>query len=79
MPDLQRLTIEKLVPGGDGMARHEGRVVFVPGTLPGEEVSVKFGERKKDFARATVVEIIKASPDRIPPPCPVAGTCGGCD
>ncbi len=73
------LRIEKLIPGGDGMARHEGRIVFVPGTLPGEEVTVEFEENKKDFVRGHVIEILRPSPDRIAPPCPVAGTCGGCN
>src|SRR5215217_3992235 len=74
-----RLRIEKLIPGGEGLARHEGRVVFVGGVLPGEEVEAEFTETKKDFARARVLEILEASPDRVTPPCPHAGTCGGCD
>jgi 23S rRNA (uracil1939-C5)-methyltransferase len=78
MPPLS-LTIEKLIPGGEGLARHEGRVVFVPGVLPGEEVTVEITEAKKDFARARVVDIVSASPDRVTPACPVAGACGGCD
>jgi 23S rRNA (uracil1939-C5)-methyltransferase len=73
------LTIEKLIPGGEGLARHDGRVVFVAGVLPGEEVTVEITEAKKDFARARLVEIVKASPDRVAPACPVAGSCGGCD
>jgi 23S rRNA (uracil1939-C5)-methyltransferase len=76
---MTTLRIEKLVPGGEGLARHEGRVVFVPGVLPGEEVSVEFTETKKDFARARVVEILEPSPDRVAPPCAYAGACGGCD
>jgi 23S rRNA (uracil1939-C5)-methyltransferase len=78
MPSLS-LTIEKLIPGGEGLARHDGRVVFVPGVLPGEEVTVEITEAKKDFARARVIEIQTASPDRVTPACPVAGSCGGCD
>lgn len=73
------LVIEKLVPGGDGLARHEGRVVFVPGVLPGETVSVEIVEAKKDFARARLVSVEGASPDRVAPPCALAGRCGGCD
>ena len=79
MPSPISLTIEKLIPGGEGLARHEGRVVFVPGVLPGEEVVVEITEAKKDFARARLIEIVTASPDRVAPACPVAGTCGGCD
>jgi predicted RNA-binding protein with TRAM domain len=73
------LTIEKLVPGGDGLARQEGKVYFVPFTAPGERVRVRIVEAKKDFARAIVVEIMEPSPDRAKPPCPVFGRCGGCD
>lgn len=78
-PPSISLIIEKLVPGGEGLARHEGRVVFIPGVLPGEEVTVEITEAKKDFARARLVDIVKPSPDRVTPACPVAGACGGCD
>jgi 23S rRNA (uracil1939-C5)-methyltransferase len=71
--------IEKLVPGGDGLARHEGKVYFVPMTLPGEKVRVRVVESKKDFARAEVAEILSASADRVEPGCAVFGVCGGCD
>lgn len=73
------LHIDKLVPGGDGLARHEGRVVFVPGVLPGEDVTVGIVEVKKDFARARLLEVVTTSPDRVAPPCALAGVCGGCD
>ena len=79
MPSPLSLHIDKLVSGGDGLARHEGRVVFVPGVLPGEEVKVELVEAKKDFARARLVSVEKPSPDRVPPPCSLAGRCGGCD
>ncbi len=74
-----RLRIEKLVPGGEGLARHEGRVVFVPGVLPGEEIVAEITEGKKDFARARLLEVAAPSPDRVAPPCGLAGVCGGCD
>lgn len=73
------MTVEKLVPGGDGLARHEGKVVFVPGSLPGERIRARLTESKKDFARAEILEILAPSPDRTTPPCPLAGRCGGCD
>jgi 23S rRNA (uracil1939-C5)-methyltransferase len=76
---LLTLTIEKLVPGGDGLARSEGKVIFVPGTLPGETVRARLTESKKDFARAKVEEIVAAAPGRVEPACPVAKVCGGCD
>ena len=74
------LTVEKVVAGGDGLARAEdGRAVFVAGGLPGERVRVLFTERKRDFARAQVTEVVEANPGRVEPPCPyVAAGCGGC-
>ncbi len=79
MSELLSLKIEKLVAGGEGLARHEGRVIFVPNVLPGEEVRVEVTEMKKDFARAEVRKISRPSPDRVTPSCALAGTCGGCD
>ncbi len=73
------MTSEALVPGGDALARHEGKVVFIPGALPGEEIRVALVERKKDFDRGEIVTVLKESPDRIQPPCPHADSCGGCD
>lgn len=70
--------IEKIVVGGDGLARHEGRVVFVPGTAPGETHRVRVVQAKKDFARARSVELLEASSSRREPPCPYYQTCGGC-
>ena len=74
------MTIERLVAGGDALARLEdGRVVFVDGALPGEVVDVEITQSKKDFARATLASIVTPSPHRVDPPCPnVARGCGGC-
>lgn len=76
----QRVTIERLVAGGDALAHLEdGRVVFVEGALAGEVVDVEIVQSKKDFARATVGSIVTPSVHRITPPCPnVARGCGGC-
>ena len=78
--DVIELTIHKVVAGGDGLAREaDGRVVFVPATLPGELVRVRLTEVKKDLARAALVQVVEASPDRVEPPCRhVARGCGGC-
>jgi 23S rRNA (uracil1939-C5)-methyltransferase len=76
-----QLTIERLVAGGDALARaDDGRVVFVDGALPGEVVEVEITVSKKDFARGRTVEVLEPSPDRVRPVCPHrrAG-CGGCD
>ena len=73
------LRIEKMVQGGEGMARLEdGRVCFVAGALPGELCKVRLTFQKKDFTKGRVVEVIEASPDRVKPLCPLYGKCGGC-
>lgn len=79
--DVVDLTIDKLVAGGDGLARHtSGRVVFVAGVLPGEQVTAEISEVRKDLARAAVVSIGAPSPLRTQPPCrSIALGCGGCD
>ncbi len=72
-----------MATGGSCVARHEGRVVFVRHTLPGEVVLARLLDAgaAKRFWRAEAVEVLTASPDRVPVRCPVAGPggCGGCD
>lgn len=73
------LSIEKLVQGGEGLARlDDGRVCFVRGGLPGERCRVELTAGKKDFARGRVVEVLEKSADRVQPRCPLYGKCGGC-
>ena len=74
------MRFERLVAGGDALGHlADGRVVFVPGALPGELVDVQITQAKKDFARGTVASIIEPSALRVAPPCEhVARGCGGC-
>ena len=73
------LTIEKMIYGGDGLARSpEGKAVFLPLVLPGEQVAATIVEEKSGFMRATVDELFKPSERRVQPPCPYFGPCGGC-
>ena len=78
------LTIEKLIYGGDGLARlpaderGPGKAVFMPFVLPGERVEASLVEQKKGFARARVENVLGSSPARIAPACPYFGRCGGC-
>ncbi|MEI7593907.1 MAG: TRAM domain-containing protein [Actinomycetes bacterium] len=80
---IERLVVEPtmLIAGGEALARDaDGRVVFVRGALPGEQVEVQITDRRKEWARAEVESILIASPSRVEPPCPsVAAGCGGCD
>lgn len=76
------LEVGAVAHGGHCVARAEGRVVFVRHALPGERVRARVTEDTgKSFCRADAVEVLEASPDRVQPPCPVAGPglCGGCD
>ncbi len=67
------------VHGGYALARPEGMgVLFVRWALPGEVVSVRLVERKREYAFAEAVEVLSPSPHRVEPPCEVFGECGGC-
>jgi 23S rRNA (uracil1939-C5)-methyltransferase len=73
-------TIEKLVPGGAGMARlSDGRVGFARGAWPGEVVRVTRAREHKSHREAARLEVIRSAEERVAPPCPYAATCGGCD
>jgi 23S rRNA (uracil1939-C5)-methyltransferase len=72
------LKIDDVAFGGKGVARHEGKAVFVPFTIDGEKVAAAIVREKKRFAEGEVVEILEPSPNRVPPPCPYFGKCGGC-
>jgi len=72
------LRIEKLVPGGAGLARLDGPVVFCPHTLPGELVQVDLLGGRKGVWYGQAKEILEPHQFRHDPPCPFAGKCGGC-
>ena len=63
---------------GEGLGRLEGKIVFVPFTLPGESVEIEIKEERKTYSRGRLVRVLEPSPDRVTPPCPVFGICGGC-
>ncbi len=70
--------MEKLVYGGDGLARLDGRVVFTPFVLPGERIRAQSEQEKPGMVRARMLEVLDAAPERIAAQCPVFGRCGGC-
>jgi len=80
------LRIDDVVYRGKGLARQNGKVVFVPGVLPDEVVKVRITHQNKNFSEAQLLEIVKTSPLRVKPVCPlVLGTglrqnmfCPGC-
>src|SRR2546430_12293269 len=71
-------TIHDIAFGGEGVARVDGLVLFVPFVLIGEEVEVEITDVKKKFARARLLRVLKASPERVMPQCRYFGDCGGC-
>src|SRR6478672_11254772 len=72
------LTIPDVAFGGAGVARHNGKAVFVPFTIDGERVSARIVREKKQFAEAELIEILQPSPHRVAAACPYFGRCGGC-
>jgi tRNA/tmRNA/rRNA uracil-C5-methylase (TrmA/RlmC/RlmD family) len=72
------LSIQDIAFGGEGVARLGELVVFVPFVLPGEIVEAEIVEVKKRFARARLLRVARASPERVKPACPYFGICGGC-
>jgi 23S rRNA (uracil1939-C5)-methyltransferase len=74
------LHLTDMAHGGDALGRHEGKVIFVPYAIPGEEALVEIVEDKGRYARGRLVEILAPSPHRVDSPCPHfgPGKCGGC-
>ncbi|MBU4419676.1 MAG: 23S rRNA (uracil(1939)-C(5))-methyltransferase RlmD [Proteobacteria bacterium] len=72
------LEISELAFGGKGLARKDGFVVFVDQTIPLDIVIARIIKKKKNYADAIIVTIVKESPFRIKPPCIYSGCCGGC-
>ena len=75
---LSDLKIEDVAFGGKGVAREQGKAVFVPYTIEGERVSAEIVREKKQFTEAELVEVKEPSPYRVEPRCPYFGRCGGC-
>ena len=72
------IPIFSLGTSGEGVGRYDDFTVFVPNALPGETVRAVIDDVKKSYARGHVVKIVKASKDRVTPPCPIYDQCGGC-
>ncbi|HJP93631.1 MAG TPA: class I SAM-dependent RNA methyltransferase [Pyrinomonadaceae bacterium] len=71
--------VERILPGGMGLAHAGGKTVFVSLAAPGDRVRVKVDRTQGDLLFASIEEIITPSPVRVQPPCPYFGRCGGCD
>jgi 23S rRNA (uracil1939-C5)-methyltransferase len=73
-----KLAIEKSIYGGAGLARAEGKAIFVPVTLPGELVEAQVTKDRGSYAEAELVTVLEPSPARVAASCPYYGECGGC-
>ena len=71
--------IERILPGGLGLAHAEGKTLLISLAAPGDHVRVRIEREQGNVLFASVVEILTPSPVRIEPPCPYFGRCGGCD
>jgi 23S rRNA (uracil1939-C5)-methyltransferase len=77
--ETTQVQLHGMAHGGEAVGRLEdGRAVFVTGGIPGETVEIRITREKKRWARADLVSVIEASSDRVEPPCPFVGDCGGC-
>lgn len=70
--------IETIGAQGDGVAHIEGEIFFIPLTVPGDKVMARIEGKRGDGMVARAVQIVSAGPERVQPPCPYFGECGGC-
>lgn len=75
---MQAIKIHGLGSSGEGVGRLGELIIFVEGALPGEEVLVEISVRKKNYAVGKLIEVVKKSPERVEPFCPLYSDCGGC-
>ncbi|HNP54164.1 MAG TPA: TRAM domain-containing protein, partial [Ferruginibacter sp.] len=76
--ELTSVTVTDYAAEGKGLARVDGKVIFVSGAIPGDAVDLFLTKNKKDWAEARVTRMVSPSPDRLTPFCAHFGTCGGC-
>ncbi len=72
------LTIDKMAYGGYGIGRLNGFTIFVRDTVSGDRITAKIYKKKKDYAKAVLIELLESSPDRVEAQCPYSPYCGGC-
>ncbi|GGG49146.1 23S rRNA (uracil(1939)-C(5))-methyltransferase RlmD [Pseudohongiella nitratireducens] len=72
------IAIERMSNEGRGIGTLSGKITFVDGALPGEEVTATYTGRRSQYDELKTTEVLSQSSDRVTPPCPVASICGGC-
>ena len=75
---METLSVESLDQEGRGIARRDGKAIFIEGALPGETVTCSVYRRKASYEVATLATVLRESAARLTPRCPHFGTCGGC-
>jgi len=76
--ELQTLTVTDLVLGGQALARHEGRVVFLDRGLPGDRVQARLTRMRRQYAEGRLESVLESTARRVPAACPHVARCGGC-
>lgn len=76
--ELQILTVSDVVLGGQALARHEGRVVFLDRGLPGDRVQARLTRMRRQYAEGRLESVLESTARRVPAPCPHVAKCGGC-
>jgi 23S rRNA (uracil1939-C5)-methyltransferase len=79
MTEAIEVEVERILPGGVGLAHANGKTVFVSLAAPGDRVRVQVDRQQGNLLFASIQEILTSSPVRVAPPCPYFGRCGGCD
>jgi 23S rRNA (uracil1939-C5)-methyltransferase len=79
MSDPFDLDIQRIVPGGRGIGFHQGQAVFAPLAVPGDHLEVLRWTDRKGYLEVLESRLVDSSPERVSPPCPYFGSCGGCD
>ena len=75
---IENITVTDYAAQGKAIARHDGKVIFIEGAVPGDMVDLLLTKNKKDFAEARVLKLVTPSADRVTPFCMHFGVCGGC-
>ena len=78
LPELREADVVDLAHDGRGVAREDGKVIFIDGALPGERVSFRVIKRRRQLDEAVLLDVLIGSPDRVAPLCAHFGICGGC-
>ncbi len=76
--DKLEVIVEKFGGEGVGISHYDGKVVFIPNSVPGDKVLVKNMKETKSYIKGEIIKIVSPSPHRVTPPCPHFGECGGC-